>query len=90
MEWSRETPKRKVIRKEPGRKVAGKGKMTGEKGTRRLLAQSRMGNGELELADLAQQTALKNSQVTWSPGLSKNTPAGEVTRTHLTTKALLV
>ena len=41
-----------------------------------------MGNGELELADLAQQTALKNSQVTWSPGLSKNTPAGDVTRTH--------
>ena len=45
--------------------------MTGKTGTRRLLAQSRMGNGELELADLAQQTALKNSQVAWSTGLSK-------------------
>ena len=60
-----------MIRKDPGRKVAGKWKVTGETGTRRLLAQSRMGNGELELADLAQQTALKNSQVAWSTGLSK-------------------
>ena len=30
-----------------------------------------VGNGELEFPDLAQQTALKKSQVTWSPGLSK-------------------
>ena len=69
--WSRETPKRRVIRKYPGRKVAGKWKLTGKKGMRRLLAQSRMGNGELEFPDLAQQTALKKTQVTWSPGLSK-------------------
>ena len=44
-----------------------------------------MGNVQLEIPDLAQQTALKNSQVTRSLGLPKNRHADRETRQKVTT-----
>ena len=43
-----------------------------------------MGNVQLEIPDLAQQTALKNSQVTRSLGLPKNRHADRETRQKVT------